>query len=123
MGHQLGYASESEASFVGYLAATNSGNRLYNYSAYFDLFSYANRELSRWDTASAKNNFSRLSNHVKGDFYQLRDYLKNTKNPFEPLVKIFYDQYLKVNQQEKGMESYNQVVGWLIAYKKKHGTI
>ena len=123
MGHQLGYASESEASFVGYLAAIHSPDSLYHYSTYFDLFSYANRELAIRDSMAAKSNFSRLDSHVKGDFYQLHDYLQKTKNPLEPLIKIFYDQYLKANQQEKGMQSYNEVIGWLIAYKKKYGTI
>jgi hypothetical protein len=123
IGHQLGYASESEASFVGYLAAVHSRDSLYHYSTYFDLFSYANRELGIRDSASARVNFTHLNNRVKGDFYQLRDFLLKTKNPFEPLVKMFYDQYLKANQQEKGMESYNEVVAWLIAYDKKFGTI
>ncbi len=123
MGHQLGYASESEASFVGYLAATHSRDSLYRYSAYFDLFSYANREYAMRDSTAAKENFNRLNRRVKGDFKQVRDYLKKTRNPLEPLVKLFYDQYLKVNQQEKGMQSYNQVVAWLIAYQKKFGAI
>jgi hypothetical protein len=123
MGHQLGYASESEASFVGYLAAIHSNDSLYHYSTYFDLFSYANRELAMRDSVAAKGNFSHLDNYVKGDFYQLRDYLQSARNPLEPLIRIFYDQYLKANQQEKGMQSYNEVVGWLIAYKKKYGTI
>ncbi|TAG08533.1 MAG: DUF3810 family protein [Sphingobacteriia bacterium] len=30
-----------------------------------------------------------------------------------------YDQYLKMNQQLKGINSYNDVVGWIIAYESK----
>ncbi len=45
MAHQLGYASESEASFVGYLVTKYNNLPVFNYSAYFDLFSYANAEL------------------------------------------------------------------------------
>ena len=45
MAHQLGYASESEASFVGYLVTKYNNVPVFNYSAYFDLFSYANAEL------------------------------------------------------------------------------
>lgn len=43
--HQLGYASESEANFVAYLAAVRSPDTLFRYSTYFDLFNYANKEL------------------------------------------------------------------------------
>ncbi len=121
--HQLGYASESEANFVGYLAATNSTSVLYQYSAYFDLFRYANYELARFDTVSSQQNFNRLDSKVKGDYYQIKEYLKKTRSPFEPIIKVFYDYYLKANQQQKGVYSYNEVVGWLIAYKKKFGTI
>ncbi|MEP6616658.1 MAG: DUF3810 domain-containing protein, partial [Ginsengibacter sp.] len=39
--HQLGYAKEDEANFVGYLAATSSQDTLFQYSTYFDLFLYA----------------------------------------------------------------------------------
>lgn len=43
--HQLGYANESEANFVAYLAAVQSPDTLFHYSTYFDLFNYANSEL------------------------------------------------------------------------------
>lgn len=42
--HQLGYASESEANFVGYLAASASTSIYFKYSVYLDLFDYAQRE-------------------------------------------------------------------------------
>ena len=121
--HQLGYASESEANFVGYLAAVHSTNILYQYSACFDMLQYANIELARRDTAAARSNVLRLSNHVKGDMRQVIEFDKKTENPLEPIIAIFYDIYLKANQQEKGVKSYNEVVGWLIAYYKKYGTI
>ena len=123
MAHQLGYASESEANFVGYLSAVHSTNMLYHYSAYFDMFQYANIELARRDTAAARFNVQRLSNPVKGDIRQVIEYEKKTENPLEPIIEVFYDFYLKANQQEKGVKSYNEVVGWLIAYYKKYGTI
>lgn len=59
IGHQLGYAKEDEASAVGYLAALHSGDSLLLYSAYFDLYNSARRELLYQsflhnDTASLK---------------------------------------------------------------------
>ena len=123
MAHQLGYASESEANFVGYLAAVHSTNPLYHYSAYFDMLQYANIELARRDTMAARLNVQRLSKHVKGDMRQVIEFDKKTKNVLEPVIAKFYDFYLKANQQEKGVRSYNEVVGWMIAYYKKYGSI
>jgi len=38
-------------------------------------------------------------------------------------VDIFYNQYLKLNQQPAGQMTYNRVVLWLLAYYEKYGTI
>jgi hypothetical protein len=121
--HQLGYASESEANFTGFLAATASEDPLFRYSCYFDMFHYANRELYSRDSIAAKNMYLQLDGLVKKDFKALRTYLLKHKNPVEPIIKAFYDQYLKANQQTNGVESYNEVTGWLIAYQKKYGKL
>lgn len=121
--HQLGYASESEANFVGYLAAVRSADTLFHYSAYFDLFNYANTELFLKDSVAANNNYKMLSPAVKNDVEELRQYWRKSDNAFEPYIKIFYDHYLKANQQAEGVKSYNDVTGWLIAYSKKYGKI
>lgn len=121
--HQLGYASESEANFVGYLVAKNSANPLFEYSAYFDIFNYANRELSKLDSTLARQNLSKLDTLVRNDIREVREYYKKSDNLVEPFVRLFYDQYLKANQQVEGLQSYNEVVGWLIAYYKKFGKV
>jgi hypothetical protein len=123
MAHQLGYASESEANFVGYLAAVCSSDKLFHYSTYFDLFNYANHELFLRDSLTAKENYKQLDTLVKIDVIELKRYWKKSENPIEPIIKIFYDHYLKANQQIKGVKSYNEVIGWLIAYYKKYGKI
>ena len=120
MAHQLGYASESEANFVGYLAAIESKDTLFHYSTYFDLFNYANRELFSVDSITARQNYNRLDTLVKTDAEELKEYLRKSDNAVVPFIRIFYDQYLKANQQDKGLKSYNEVVGWLIAYYKKY---
>lgn len=121
--HQLGYASESEANFVGYLSAMHSTHPYFHYSSYLDLFSYTNRELSRRDSVKAKQNYERLDTLVKKDLHELREFYKKYKNPVEPLIWTFYDTYLKANQQDRGVESYNEVVGLLIAYYRKNGRV
>ncbi len=123
MAHQLGYASESEANFVGYLAAVHSTDTLFHYSTYFDLFNYANNELYVRDSIAAKNNYRQLDTLVKKDVAELQEYWRKSDNVVEPVIKLFYDHYLKANQQSKGVQSYNEVIGWLIAYYRKYGKI
>ncbi len=121
--HQLGYAKEEEANFVGYLAATSSTDTLFHYSAYLDLFIYANRQLFFVDSVAAKDYAKQLLPEVKADIKEWRKFLQRYKNPLEPVVRWAYGNYLRANQQPKGMTSYDEVIADLIAFYKKYGKI
>jgi hypothetical protein len=123
MAHQLGYGSESEASFIGYLITKYNNKPEFNYSAYFDLFSYANSELFQRDSIAAKQNVKLLDTLVKRDYAVYRKYLRDYRNPIEPLLVKLYGNYLKANNQPKGIESYDEVVAWIVAYYKKYGSL
>ncbi len=123
MAHQLGYAKENEANFVGYLAAVNSPDTLFHYSAYLDLFLYANREVFFLDSVSSQNALKQLVPPVKKDLLVIRQFDLDHQSVFEPLINWMYGNYLKLNNQPKGLHSYNAVVGMLIAYYKKYGKI
>lgn len=121
--HQIGYAKEEEANFVGYLAAVASESTQFHYSTYLDLFVYTNRELYYTDSAAAKQAVHDLLPAVKADLKEWRDFAIKHKNPFEPVIRWIYGNYLKANQQPKGVNSYDEVIVDLIAYYKKYGVI
>lgn len=121
--HQLGYAKENEANFVGYLAARESPDSSMRYSAYLNMFLYANNELKYMDTAQARQNFVQLSEPVKADLAAYRRYLIQYEGPVDQMVEAFYNQFLKLNQQPAGMRTYNKVVLWLLAFYQERGTI
>ncbi|HVG40344.1 MAG TPA: DUF3810 domain-containing protein [Chitinophagaceae bacterium] len=121
IGHQLGYGKENEANFVSFLACKNAADEQFTYSIYFELYLYALREIGRRDTLLVKSFKEKVHPQVKKDNAVLIAYLKSTENKIEPYITSFYDQYLKMNSQPKGMRTYNEVVAWLIAYQKKYG--
>jgi hypothetical protein len=123
IGHQLGYGSEDEANFSGYLAATSSTDERFHYAAYFDLFNYANRELFTRDSFAARANYKLLDTLVKKDMQTYRKFIIDHKNPVEPLIDAIYGKYLVANNQPNGLDTYDEVVGWLIAYRKKYGEL
>lgn len=132
MAHQLGYASESEANFVGYLAASSSKDVFSRYSVYLDLFSYAQGEeiklyLIDKDIPGLKatllQNRNKLDTLVKRDRRDIREYFYKRENKISPLVSNMYDQYLKLNKQMSGINSYNEVIGWLLSYQQKYGRL
>lgn len=121
--HQLGYAKEMEANFVGYLAASASPDKQFQYSVYLDLFLYSNRNLFNTDSVSARAYASQLIPEVKADLKEWRDFNRRHKNPVEPVIRWMYGKYLERNQQPQGVLSYDEVTSFLIAYYKKFGKI
>ena len=121
--HQLGYAKENEANFVGFLAATHNEDSVFRYSAFFEMFLYANSELYMADIAAAKTNLRALSPEAKADLAELREFRKKYESPVDRAVSVFYDRYLKLNQQPAGERSYSRVVMWLLAYYSKAGRL
>jgi hypothetical protein len=119
--HQLGYAKENEANFVAFLSSKEATDVDFLYSLYYDLYSYALREVYNRDTAIAMGFQKRLHPLVLRDNNVLKAYFLRTQNPIEPLITRFYDQYLKLNHQKQGVQTYNEVVALLIAYGKKRG--
>jgi hypothetical protein len=119
----LGYAKENEANFVGFLASRASDDTAFLYSAYFDMFLYANAALYGMDSVSAKQNVKSLLPAVQRDLAELRSFRIKYENPLDKLISIFYDRYLRMNQQPDGGKTYSKVVLWLIAYYDKFGEI
>lgn len=121
--HQLGYAKEREANFVGYLAASASTDTLLHYSVYLDLFMYSNRNLFDTDSAAAKQFRKQLIPAVQSDLKEWRNFYLRHRNPIEPVWRWVYGVYLRRNQQPQGVLSYDEVTGFLIAFYKKTGRI
>jgi hypothetical protein len=128
--HQLGYASESEANFVGFLTASNSNSAYFRYSAYLEMLNYAlSEEFIQYAKDSSFKaleqvmlyNKSHIDTLVKKDRKEIRQFFLQRRNKIAPVSAGLYDQYLKWNKQLAGINSYDEVIGWLIAYKKVKG--
>ncbi len=121
--HQLGYAKEMEANFVGYLAAASSPDTVFQYSVYTDLFTYANRTLYFADSSSAFSYRRLLLSSVLDDFKERRKFSLDHTSFLEPIFRYTYGLFLKSNEQPNGILSYDEVTGFIIAYYNKFGTI
>ena len=123
IGHQLGYAKESEANFAGYLSASSSTDPAFRYSAYFDLYLYGRRYVYLLDSLKGKQLDSLLRPGIKDDIRELREFNKRHANPVERVIDFLYSEFLKANEQPSGRVSYSEVIIWVIAYYKKFGRI
>jgi len=119
--HQLGIASESEANFIGYLAANSHDDLYFQYSANLMAIRYTLYDIYRFDQNLYQKYKNKLPIGVLSNLNEIQNFWMKYENPFEPIFKYFYDIFLKYNQQKDGLKSYNQMVGLLIAYDDKYG--
>ncbi len=113
--HQLGFAPENEANFLGYLAAIHHPDLYFNYAGNIDALYYFLIELRKADKTLYKQKIKTLHKGVLRNFQQANEFSKKYKFPVN--FSAGYDTYLKINQQKSGLQSYNEMVGLVIAYE------
>lgn len=116
MAHQIGFAAENEANFVGFLAANYNEDIYFKYASYRMAFGYCLSEIRKRDQDLYSDVLKKVNKGILKDFNASYQFWLEYKNPFEPLVKKGYNAYLKANKQDKGVQSYNYVVDLLISY-------
>jgi len=120
MAHQMGYASESECNFIGFLASVKNDNLYFQYSGYSMALRYC---LANWQVRDEKI-FKQLLKTVHPGIlknYKESDHFwKQYETPIETGFHAFYDNFLKLNQQKDGMDSYSKFVNLMVNYYKKN---
>ena len=114
--HQLGYAAENEANFIGCLAAINHDDIYFKYSGYTFALRFCLNEIYRRDEAMFETLSETVNKGIFKNYKELREFWDSYENPLEPLFKKSYSSYLKANQQHKGMQSYSYVVSLFVNY-------
>lgn len=117
MAHQLGYASEDEANYIGYLACITNSDSYFQYSGELLAVQHLLYTLAQNDKKQYKELFNKLHIGIQRNIQQNRDFWDTYHNPLEPYFKKFYDLFLKANSQKEGIDSYNGMVGYLVRYR------
>jgi hypothetical protein len=120
MSHQMGYGAEDEADFAGFVVAVHSHDRLLRYSAYHLAVSEFMYSLGRRDSVAYKTLKATISKEVRHDYATERDYWLSYENKLNAISSIFYDSFLKANNQPKGLETYNRMVLLVMAQERKN---
>jgi hypothetical protein len=123
MAHQLGFAREDEANFIGFLAGSRSADVLQRYSAYYLASQEFLYYLRRRDSIIYKQLKLQFSPQVKADFKTDSVYWTRYEGKLEHLTGSFYNAFLKVNKQPDGLRTYNRMIILTIAYYRHHQKI
>ena len=123
MSHQIGYAAENEANFIGFMASLYNDDIYFQYAAYRMATRYTIYEVYKRDPEQYKKIYNKINLGIKKEFRASSDFWAQYENPFEPLMKKGYNAYLKSNNQSKGVQSYNYVVDLFIQYYREKGIL
>lgn len=119
MAHQIGYASESEANFIGYLASINNKDIYFQYSGYSYALKYCLGNIEKFEEGKSKELRPLIHAGILKNFQESKDFWDGYQTPIDTFFHYFYDNFLKINQQKDGLESYSKFVGLMIGYYEK----
>jgi len=118
MAHQIGFASESECNFIGFLASAKNDNLYYQYAGYSFTLNYC---LGIWKFKNEKV-FNQLKKSVHigilRNYKESQDFHKKYDTFLDEGFYFLYDNFLKSNNQKDGMDSYSKFIDLAINYYK-----
>lgn len=117
--HQLGYALENEANFMGFLASVNNPDIYFKYCGYTFGLRHCLNEIYKRNPDTYYKLVETINLGILKNYQEVQDFWNGYKNPSEIFFKSTYTTYLKANNQAKGMESYSYVVALLVNYLDK----
>lgn len=115
--HQLGFAREQEANFIGYLSGKNSNNVDLKYSTEYYVLKSLLNSLAEKDPKFVRFVISQYSEGMKRDRFYEKEFNKKHEGYFNDLFEITNNLFLKSNQQD-GSVTYSYFVELLVRYER-----
>jgi Protein of unknown function (DUF3810) len=117
--HLAGYADESEANFVAWLACAHGDARA-RYSGWLALFAHLSNALPREDRRGIA---SLLDPGPRQDLAAINARLQRSAPVVRRAARDVYDSYLKANRVERGIASYDAVVRLVLGVRFDDGWV
>lgn len=116
MAHQIGYASESEANFIGFLANVSCDDPYFKYSGYTYALRYCLSAMEKRKEGSAKPYLDKVNFGIRENYRESREFWEAHETFIDAGFEAFYDTFLKANSQKDGMEGYSRFVDLMVNY-------
>lgn len=117
--HQLGVAREDEANLIGYLVASNSNDPYFRYSAAYEVFKNILFEIRLKSPEDYEQLYKTINKVTISDLAADRAFWQKYNSAMFAYMDVAFDRFLKLNNQPKGTDSYQDIVGWLYNIHKK----
>ena len=116
--HEIGFSSEMEANFIGYIALISSDNLYYQYFGNTFALRQCLSELQKDNKEIYNSHLSSINRGILKNYREIFEFWDNYNNPLEPIIKKIYDSFLKINKVKNGIRSYNQSLSLILNYNK-----
>ncbi|ARS38772.1 hypothetical protein CA265_03380 [Sphingobacteriaceae bacterium GW460-11-11-14-LB5] len=117
--HQTGIAKEDEANLLGYITAIKSDDINFQYAGYYCMFRSILWEIRVKSPNDYQMIFERIAPTVLADFKTENQFWLKNNSDMSKYMSVAFDRLLKLNNQKKGINSYQDIVLWLYNYHKK----
>ncbi|WP_288880586.1 DUF3810 domain-containing protein [Pedobacter panaciterrae] len=117
--HQLGIGREDEANLIGYLVAANSADPNFQYSASYAMLKSILFEIRIKSQKDYDALYTTINPGTIQDFKNDRDFWRKYNSEMFGYMDVAFDRFLKLNNQDKGTDSYQDIVLWLYNIHKK----
>lgn len=114
MAHRISIAKEDEANFAAYLACISNRSQEFQYSANFAAYIYCYNALYKVDPAAAREVAQGVNKEMRRDLDDNNENVAKGDGPVKDAAQKSYDGYQKAVEQEKGIETYDEVSTLLV---------
>lgn len=116
MAHQIGFGSESECNFIGFMTSTKNDNLYFKYAGYTFALRYCLNNIG-YKNEKLYNDLSKTVNSgVFENYKESEAFHKEHETFVNTFFEAFYDNFLKLNQQKDGLQSYSKFVDLMVNY-------
>ena len=119
LSHLKGFMREDEANFIGYAACIHSENLYFRYSGYLMGWVYAGNALAQADPEGFAALRSALPQAALTDLSYNNAYWDAFQGKVAEVSTRVNDTYLKLQDQQDGVQSYGRVVDLMLAYHRR----
>lgn len=117
--HQLGIGREDEANLIGYLTAIHSTDENFRYSAAYNMLRSILFEIRIKSPEDYQRLYASINPGTIKDFKAEKAFWQKYNSDMYGYMGVALDGFLKLNNQAKGADSYQDIVIWLYNIHKK----
>lgn len=117
--HEMSIAREDEANLIGYLASINSPDLNFRYSGYYNILRNVLFEIRMKSPDDYQRLFKKINPSTLADFETERNFWMSYNSDMYGYMNVALDSFLKINNQRKGVDSYQDIVLWVYNLHKK----